>query len=44
MLREVHVERIIVLEPIRGEHLVIPLRFVESYAVGLHFFRAATRL
>ncbi|KAH6905840.1 hypothetical protein BKA70DRAFT_460036 [Coprinopsis sp. MPI-PUGE-AT-0042] len=31
LLREVHVERIFVLEPVEGEHLTIPLRFVNSY-------------
>ncbi|KAH6905857.1 hypothetical protein BKA70DRAFT_460301 [Coprinopsis sp. MPI-PUGE-AT-0042] len=31
MMKDVHVERITVIEPLQGEHLTIPLRFVNSF-------------
>jgi hypothetical protein len=34
MMKDVHVERITVLEPHRGDPLTIPLRFIDSFEVG----------
>lgn len=33
MLKEIHVERIVVLEPLQGDRLSIPLCFAESFEV-----------
>ncbi|KAH6905847.1 hypothetical protein BKA70DRAFT_1291234 [Coprinopsis sp. MPI-PUGE-AT-0042] len=31
MVKDIHVERITVVEPLQGEHLTIPLRFIDSF-------------
>ena len=36
MVKDIHVERLIIVEPLQGDHLVVPLRFIESFEVGLN--------
>lgn len=44
LLKEIYVQKIVIIEPLQGDRLAIPIRFIASYEVSQGFLQWLTRL